>query len=334
MKFDGSELTPAFPLYRETEEMSLLEYFMILVRYKWMLIIVVILSGLSAVVYSLQLTNIYHSEATIAPRESGKGGSALGVLGGIGGILAGQLGIGGNGSWERLEMVLKSRELSARVINKHELMPVLFADKWDPEKKIWIAKEPPTLQDGQHKIRTRLIIRNDIKKRSMSIGFEHKDPEIAKKLVGYYLLELSNSLREKVLWDAKENMRFFYQQLEETSDAFMREKIYALLAEEIEKETFAKAQKYYGFLVIDPPVAPDPDKRAKPNRRTICILTVLISFLGAAMLAGLIEMVKKARKENPEKFDQLMNELKLWRIKSSSHLNNARCPGIFAKDKF
>jgi hypothetical protein len=43
-------------------------------------------------------------------------------------------------------------------------------------------------------------------------------------------------------------------------------KISELLAKEIEKETFARAQKYYSFIVLDPPIAPDIDKKVKPKR--------------------------------------------------------------------
>ena len=98
------------------------------------------------------------------------------------------------------------------------------------------------------KIKALLSVNTDIKKNLITVGIEHKKPEIAQQFVDYYLTELSISLREEVLRDASENMRFFEEQIERTTDPLLKEKIYALLAKEIEKETFARAQKYYGFF--------------------------------------------------------------------------------------
>ena len=72
-----------------------------------------------------------------------------------------------------------------------------------------------------------------------------------------------------MLKDAAENMRFFRKQLEKTIDSLLEEKIYSMLAKEIEKETFARAQKYYSFFVLDPPIVPDPDKQMISSWRFI-----------------------------------------------------------------
>ena len=55
--------------------------------------------------------------------------------------------------------------------------------------------------------------------------------------------------------------------------------------EEIEKETFARAQKYYSFIVLDPPVAADIDKKVKPKRALICTLSVTVAGFLAIFLA-------------------------------------------------
>jgi uncharacterized protein involved in exopolysaccharide biosynthesis len=227
-------------------------------------------------------------------------------------MVASQFGFGGGGSLEKLEVVLKSRNLSAQVINKYELMPTLFAGNWDPEKNAWFTEKPPTLQDGLNKIKALLSVKTEIGKSLITVGIEHENPEIAKELVDYYLKELSTRLREEVLQDATENTRFFREQLERTIDPLLKEKIYALLAKEIEKETFAKAQKYYGFLVLDPPIIPDMNKNINPRRSSICILFVLVAFFAAVLLAFVIEFVRKIKTDNPERFARISNGLRLF----------------------
>jgi hypothetical protein len=96
----------------------------------------------------------------------------------------------------------------------------------------------------------------------------------------------------------------------------LKEKIYALLAKEIEKETFANAQKYYGFLVLDPPIVPDMDKKVKPKRSLICILSVFVAFFIAVFLAFMIEFVRKIKTNDPERFELISNEMKLFRMGS------------------
>ena len=61
-------------------------------------------------------------------------------------------------------------------------------------------------------------------------------------MVEYYLTELSDSLREETLRDGAENKKFLSELIEKKSDVLLKEKIYALLAKEIEKQTFASAQ--------------------------------------------------------------------------------------------
>lgn len=297
----------AYP--EENDEINLLDLFLVLVRHKVMIITVIVVTGIAAVIISLLMRNIYSSEATISLRPEEKGASfALpGALGGLGAMVAGEFGFGGGGTLEKLEVLLKSRALSARVIEKHDLMPVLFPKKWDAVKKAWISKgpedKPPTLQDGIKIINKSLLkVNRDKKNNTIAVLFEHPDPETAKNIVNNYLSELSETLREEVLKDSKDNRHFFNEQLEKTSDALLREKIYTLLAREIEKETFALAQKYYGFVILDPPVAPDIDKKTKPKRAMICILSVVVAFFMAIFLSFFLEFLGRVKSEDPERY--------------------------------
>ena len=304
----------AHPYYMEEDEINLLDLFMVLVRHKMLIIGVVFLTGVAAVFYSLQLTNIYRSEATIAPRgEEAASRNPLSRLGGFGGMVAGQLGLGGTGSLQKLEVVLKSRNLTNRIIQKYKLMPIIFSEAWDDDKKKWITEKAPTLQDGWKAMQGLLTVSTDVKKGTMKLGFDHEDPNTAKKFVDFYLTELSEALREEVIRDAAENRRFFERQIETTSDALLREKIYGMLAREIEKDTFARAQKYYSFTVLDIPIVPDLDKRIKPKRSLICILSVTVAFFLAIFLAFFMEYVQRIKTEDQERYQEIAQGLKFWK---------------------
>ena len=132
------------------DEINLLDLFMVLVRRKWLIIGQVFLTGVAAVSISLQMRNVYRSEATIAPRQIEQSGSKVlsGALGGLGGMVASEFGLGGGGEVDKIEVLLKSRRLVQLVVEKHNLMPLLFEDQWDQQKKAWKENPAPTLQDA------------------------------------------------------------------------------------------------------------------------------------------------------------------------------------------
>lgn len=300
----------------EDDEINLLDLFLVLLWHKYLIVLFVITAGVGAVFYSLSLENIYRSEATLTPRGGEESGPSLPSFGGLGGMMAGQLGIGGDGSLPKLEVVLNSRELTLKIIQKYELMPIIFEEQWNSEKQDWNddVEEPPTLQDGLKAVKDGMLkVNSDLEKGTLTIGFEHKNPETAKKIVEYYVKELSETLRAEVLHDANENKRFFREQLDRTSDALLKEKIYNMLAKEIEKETFAKAQKFFSFQVVDPPIVPDEDKKVAPKRAIICILSVFVAFFFAVFLAFFLEFVRRIKTDDPERYQQIKDGLKPWK---------------------
>jgi uncharacterized protein involved in exopolysaccharide biosynthesis len=289
---------PYYPYpYEPEDEINLLDYFRVLFKHKWLIIGMVFLAGLAAVFVSLRMTNIYRSQATIIPRQEEKSATppSIAILRGLGGMAEELAGLGSGGSLDKFEVVLKSRYLSQRIVDKYKLMPRLLEEDWDSEKKTWLVNPAPTYQDGYNALMDMLTVSRDRKSDVMTIKFDNKDPQFAKEMADHYLTELSETLREETLKDAEENQRFLRKQLEQTSDVLMKEKISAMLAREIEKEIFARAQTYYSFQVLDPPFVPDLDKKVKPRRALICILSVTVAFFIAVFLAFFLEYIHNVR---------------------------------------
>lgn len=315
-------LPPGYYGYDDEDEISLVDLCMVLLKRKWLITGLVFLTGVAAVVISLLMTNIYRSEATISAREQEQSTSRAltGALGGLGGFVASEFGLGGGSDADKIEVLLKSRQLANLVVEKHKLLPVLFDKKWDGRKEAWIEEPAPTLQDAHKRISKEMLkVSRDRKSDVITLSMEHERPEFAKQMVAHYLTELSEGLRARVLKDAQENMRFLNEQLERTTDPLLREKIYNMLAKEIEKDTFARAQTYYGFYVLDPPVAPDLDKKAKPKRALICILSVVVAFFVAVFLAFFLEYLGRLKKDDPDRYRQLKDAMRLGRSKSKEH---------------
>lgn len=299
-------------LYYEEDEINLLDLFIVLLKHKRMIFSVVFIAGVVAVVASLLMTDIYRSECTIAPieQEQTSMSSRLSALGGFGAMVASQVGIGGAGSLEKFEIVLKSREMTKQVVEKHKLMQVIFKDSWDKKTKTWKTEEPPTLQDAYEAVQGMLEIKPDKKNGVMKLGVLFPDPAVAQKLLNYYVNGMSEFLRHQSLENVAIQSKALQGQLVTATDPLLRAKLVEIIAQYVEKETLAKVQKYYGFNVIDPPFI--PEKKFKPKRSQICILSVIVAFFMAIFLAFIMEYVGNLKKnEDPERFEKLKKYIKL-----------------------
>ena len=320
----------------EEDEINLLDLFIVLLRHKVMILSVVFLAGIAAVVISLLMPNVYRSEATIAPTTQEKSGGGLAALGGFGAMIAAEVGIGATGSLDQFDVVLKSRDLTNTIIREHNLLPVIFEKSWDPKNGDWKVGEPsslqkaseailgmfsttpekkevskiPTLQDAYKPMQTMLKMTPDKKQNVMRISFESKDPEMARTILNYYIVGLSEFLRRQTLEDAAAQQVHLSQQLSKTTDPLLKNRLYELIAKQIEKETLAKIQRYYSFTVIDPSFV--PERKFKPKRAQICMISVVVAFFIAIFLAFFLEYLKNLKtREDPERLANLRKSLRL-----------------------
>jgi uncharacterized protein involved in exopolysaccharide biosynthesis len=219
-------------------------------------------------------------------------------------------------------MMLDSRRLTAKVIEKHNLMPDLFSELWDKKANKWKTDTPPTLHfacevmkgflvAGPAKSKNRRSYNDE--QMPISVSIRHKDPEKAKEFVEYYLTELSETLRGEALRDAAEKKRFLEKQLETIIDPLMKQNIHTLRAKEIEKETFAKAQKYYGFTVLDPPVISPRVSVEKTGRLRYVLLAMTVAFLLSVFLAFVVEYFSRIKTEDQERYREMIRQLKTWK---------------------
>ena len=293
----------------DEDEINLLDLFIVLLKHKVMIFSVVVLAGIAAVVISLLMPNVYRSEATIAPTTQEKGGGALSALGGFGAMIASEVGIGATGSLDQFDVVLKSRELTNSIVRKYDLLPILFEDDWDSVKKGWKG-ETPKAEDIYKAVHNLLKVAPDKKQNVMEVSFEAKDPRMAQTILNYYIVGLSEFLRRQTLEDAAAQQVHLSQQLAKTTDPLLKNRLYELIAKQIEKETLAKIQRYYSFIVIDPSFV--PERKFKPKRAQICMISVVVAFFIAILLSFFMEYVKNLKtREDPERLANLRKSMRL-----------------------
>jgi len=301
----------------KNRQKNLLDYLTVLFKRKKLIFSMAFMVGLAALIVTLTMPDVYRSEATIIPRPRDEDSAArLSPLQDFVGIAGEIVRFGARGDVGKFEIVLKSRELTRRVVERYDLMPDLFEEKWNPLMNNWKESPAPTFQDAYKVLMGMLKVSLQKSTDILTVAFEHEDPRFAKIMVANYLAELSESLREETLEEAAENRRFLEEQLAGTSDILLKEKLWILLSKEIEKEIFLQAQRYHGLIVLDPPVASDLNKKVKPNRALICTLSVMAALLFGIVLAGLLEYIESIKgREDEQRINDLRRYLKLRPIR-------------------
>lgn len=218
----------------------------------------------------------------------------------------GDLGIDGAGGQERDEAlaVLKSRQFVQQFIADGNLLPVLFAERWDAGAKTWREADPeriPSAWDGwmrfDRQVRT---ILEDRDRALVTIRIEWYDPELAAGWANELVARANQELRTRRLQQIAARLEFLQAELGRTQLVELRAAISKVMEAQINERMLANSRPEYAFRVIDPAVPPDRDQPERPKR----LLLAVLGLVGGA-LAGLLAaiLVRYARQPPGEPGD-------------------------------
>ena len=183
-------ITAAYP----DDEINILDYWHVIWKRKFLILILMLAAVFTTAAVSIQMTNIYQSAAVISPVSGKEGGGGLSAIAQQFGGLPGISLPGSASSSSEILNLIKSNVLREKVIEKYNLLPLLFHEKWSIEKKSWKVDKAPTLWDGLRAIDRIVKVNNNIKDNTITISAEFYDPEIAAKIPEYFLTALNEHL--------------------------------------------------------------------------------------------------------------------------------------------
>ena len=115
------------PTRYEEDTIDLGEYFAILRKGWWKIILFSLAVGLATLIVMFQLPDIYQATAVLTPAvDEKRPNPALGILASFG------VDIGSPTKVEDLETLFQSNDLTARVFRKYNLWPIVLPDRFDP----------------------------------------------------------------------------------------------------------------------------------------------------------------------------------------------------------
>jgi len=287
----------------EEDEIDLLEYWDVIWKRRKMIFGASFAAALLAVVISLLMPNIYRAQVLLAPvgGEESKGGGLSAALGGLGGLasMAG-ISLGGGGSTAENLAVLKSREFIWKFVKDNKLMSILFEDDWNAEHKKWEQDDPkdqPNLWDAYRKFTKGGLMKVDEDKKTglVTVSMEWKDPVLAAKWANALMGRLNAYLRSKAIARSEANLTYLHKELDRTRVADMRQTLFELISQEQKKAMLANTQEEFAFRVLD--AASPPDKKAKPKRSLIVILSTFVAGFLAVIVVFIQEGVQRRRQD-------------------------------------
>lgn len=285
------------------DEIDLRELWFTLLKYRRMILLVTLGAAIVATGFSLVMRDIYRAEVLIVPvSDDSKSAGLSSALGGLGG-LASMAGIspGGGGNSEENLAVLKSRDFLWRFVQEKKLMPILFADKWDEQQKKW-EEDNPKKQPGQMDVyrlfneKGVLSVDKDKKTNLVTVAVEWTDAALAAEWANALVERLNQYLALQAIAHSEKNLKYLNEELARTPVDEVRKTMFDLIANEQKQMMLASTQKNFAFKVLDPAV--EPDKKIKPKRLLIIILTCIAACFLSMIAAFFKEGIPKRREKS------------------------------------
>lgn len=301
--------SPPYPPNAEDDEIDILELWDTLMSgWQW-IAGATILAAVSSIAVALLMTPIYRSQVVMVSAEDpgARGGGASALAAQFGGIadLAG-VSLGATGSKAEAMAVLKSRSLAEGYIKEMNLLPILFEEKWDAANQRWKVDDPtkiPTIE-AAYKFLSENVLKIDEDKKTgvITLSVEWKDRIMAAQWANDLVRRANDTMRARAVAEAQASIDYLHLELGKTGVVEIQQAIYRLLEANYKTSSIANTREQYAFKVIDPAVPADANRKVRPKRAMIVILTTLIagfiSVLGVFMYHGIRNMKRRRAAKN------------------------------------
>lgn len=289
------------------EEINLLDLIIVILKYKWMIVSIVLLTGFIGFGYfyltgkssegkpveELATPILYYSECMIEGR---------GV------------------STEKINLMIYRRNFVLRMIEENNLLNEIQQAILPEKRKGEATDEQATPQDVYRWLRQNLFLSTS--GGVLTLGFVCAQKDLPPKIINAFLYSLSEDFRKRDLESSMLKQNLLRRQLAVTQDSFLKERIALELITLMEDEEKARSGKYYGFILLDPPSITDKVRVARkgsekqieslehwvsvspsspPSYGIKVFLLLLASLVVAVSVVFFLESIEKSRQKSPEK---------------------------------
>jgi uncharacterized protein involved in exopolysaccharide biosynthesis len=253
---------------------------------KWFMIASVVVFTVGFYIAVKVLTPIYRASTILIAAKAEQGMDSSG--GGIGGVasLVG-IDIGGSDSDKQEAIaVLKSRQFTQKFIDDLNLMPVLFAKKWDVQAGKWKVdeKHQPTPSKAYHYFDNDIrAVVQDKKTGLITLNVDWTDRIAAAAWANELVQRLNLEMRQREMARTDAAVGYLEKEFETTTAVATREAIGHLIESQVKQRMRAAVTPEFSFRVIDHAVPSDKDDPHFPNKFLMLIAGPVVGFFFGAM---------------------------------------------------
>jgi uncharacterized protein involved in exopolysaccharide biosynthesis len=257
-----------------------------LARQRALVVGAVLLVTALATATALLLTPVYRAEVVMLPVTEEDTGlkSIVGQFGGLASLAGVNLPSGGQ--QEEVIAILESRAFTAAFISERGLLPILFADRWDPGTKAW--KDPqdePSLGEAVEFFNEQVRDVNSLAgAQTVMLAVEWREAGVAAEWANDLAARLNEHMRRRDIARAERSIEYLNRQLEKTQVREVQRALFRLLESQLKTVMLAQVNDEYVMRVIDPAVAPPADDFVRPKRALIIAVGFVLSLVIAVGL--------------------------------------------------
>jgi uncharacterized protein involved in exopolysaccharide biosynthesis len=266
----------------QEDEISLKELIQEIWQRRWFVSALTVLFTLGAFVVAWRMPRMYTASVVLSPATNTPGGQSGGLSSMISqfGGLASLAGLAVNSDSRRSESIafLQSESLTESYIRDNRLLPILYHSRWDSLANRWKGRAPTVWQAGELFKKSVRIVTIDTKTGLVTLSIMWRDPQLASDWANGLVRMANDDLRGKAITESQRNIDYLNQQAVRTDLIGVKQAIYSLLENEINKEMLARGSEEYALKVIDPAIAPE-----LPSSPKIPLWTLLGTFSGLVL---------------------------------------------------
>jgi uncharacterized protein involved in exopolysaccharide biosynthesis len=271
---------------------------------RWWIAVSVVLFTVAFAAAAFLMTPVYRASVVLVAASSERGGanmlsSALGQLGGLASLAGINVGSGTSHMDEALA-VLRSRDLTENFIRAENLMPELFAKRWDANARRWKGppEKVPTLGEAFKYFDARVrSVTLDKRTGLATLQIQWRDPVKAAHWANALVDSLNAEMRARAISETKASVGYLEKELALTSEVETRQAISRLMEAQINQRMYANVTREYSLRVVDRALPADPRDISSPNKLLLLVLGPTMGFVFGAIAVIIAGALARAWKE-------------------------------------
>ncbi len=284
------------------DEISLVEIWYFLGKYKVIIFAAIALCTLVLVLAALTMAPVYRAQILVAPVSEVDSSSRFSTQVGEFGSIAALAGVNLERGGKKNEAIatLKSRMFTEQFIKEEKLLPVLFHKLWDEDKQSWNVKDIadiPTLGDGwkifDEDIRK---VYEDRKTGLVILSIEWENSREAARWANELVRRVNGTLRKRAATESEDAIAALREQLKQTSVVELQRVLNRLIESKMKEIILASISEEFAFRVIDP--AAVPDEAFKPVMTLMVVLGIVSGAILGIVLALIFSFVRTRRERD------------------------------------